>query len=189
MPVVCADRNTMGFDFGLQRSAFCVSKRKDRWLLKIEGICADDGSTGTANVLPPLKSSRPQLEFKEQQVAHLTQSVYYPILPEWKPIPLTLYDIKKNKNVVFEWIKGIYNPKGGDKDNPEWKPVYDKQANVPFKRNAVLCMYDGTGKVCESWTLESCYPTTVSFGELDMNSSEIMIIELTLRYDRAYINE
>ena len=53
--------------------------------------------------------------------------------------------------------------------------------------NATLCMYDGCGKVTESWRYENCYPREVNFGDLDMSDMSLVIIEISLRYDRAYV--
>lgn len=179
MPLACVDRDNMGFDFGLQSADACFPKMKFRWLFQIEGVSA------TVNALPPLKASRPQLTFKEQQVAHLTQDIYYPVLPEWKPINLTLYDITPNRNLVFDWIRTLYDPNG----EVEWRPVYSPecQDGMCFKRNAILCCYDGCGKVTEKWKFENCYPNSVDWGDLDMGNSEVMTVDMTLRYDRAYI--
>jgi len=167
--------NTMGFDLGLSGGNTCF-KRKFRWMLKLDGISGEG-----VNALPPLRSSRPSLSFKEMEVQHLNETIFYPSKPEWKPFPLSLYDIKQKKdstNPVIEWIKSIYDTKSGD-----WKP----SVSSGFKRNCTLEMYDGCGNVIETWTFENAWPQNIEFGELDMSSSDVMTIDLTLRYDRAYI--
>ena len=52
---------------------------------------------------------------------------------------------------------------------------------------ATLNLYDGCGKVIETWIFENAWPQNIEFGELDMTSSEVITCDLTLRYDRAYI--
>lgn len=179
MPLACVPRDNMSFDFGLQGIGACFPKITNRWLFQIEGISA------TANALPPLKASRPQLDFQEQQVQHLVQQIHYPVMAEWKPITLTLYDNKANENPVFDWIRQVYDPNG---DN-EWRPVYTAGCqDTCFKRNGILCLYEGCGKVSEKWKFENCWPQSVNFGDLDMSNSEIVTVDITLRYDRAYIN-
>lgn len=178
MAVACVNRENMGSDFGLGGLQACFPKRRNRWLFQIEGVSA------TVGALPPLRGARPSLDFKEQQVAHLIQNIYYPLSVDWRPITLTLYDNKVN-NLVFEWIRLIYSPN----TQTEWRPVYQRcDYNTCFKRNALLCMYDGCGIVVEKWTLENVYPQTVNWGELDMGNSEIVTVDLSLRYDRAYPN-
>jgi len=174
---------TMGFDLGLSGGNTCF-KRKFRWMLKLDGISGEG-----VNALPPLRSARPSLSFKEMEVQHLNETIFYPSKPEWKPFPLSLYDLKKAekkvkdkteivdiKNPVVAWIKSIYDASSGD-----WKP------SSGFKRNCTLEMYDGCGNVIETWTFENAWPQNIEFGELDMSSSDVMTIDLTLRYDRAYI--
>jgi hypothetical protein len=164
----------MGLDFGLEKTDTCML-RKFRWLLRIDGV-----SAAGIDSLPPQKSSRPSLSFREMEVQHLTETVFYPSKPEWKPINLTLFDLKKNKNPVVEWLKEIYDASG----DGSWKP-----SGETFKRTATLEMYDGCGGTLETWVFENAWPQNVEFGELDMGSSEVMTIDLTLRYDRAYIED
>jgi hypothetical protein len=165
----------MGLDYGLEKNEVCYG-RKFRWLLKI-----DDVSATGINSLPPEKSARPNLSFKEMEAQHLTETVYYPSKPDWKPINLVLYDLKKNKNPVMEWIKKIYDPNG----DGTWNPSGDND----FKKKATLEMYNGCGDTIEKWVYENAWPQAVEFGDLDMGSEEVVKIDITLRYDRAYIDE
>lgn len=171
----CKGRN-MGFEFGLENPEVCF-KRKHRWLLVIPDVSAEG-----VNTLPPLKGARPSLSFKEMEAQHLNETIYFPAKPEWKPITLSLYDIKKpgfNQHPVFEWIKKIYNPQ----QDARWVPSCDG-----FKKNiARLELYDGCGNTIEQWIFESVWPQAVEFGDLSMASSDIVTLELTLKYDRAYV--
>jgi phage tail-like protein len=162
---------TMGFDFGLGANDACF-KRKFRWLLKIKDVSATGIQT-----LPPMKGARPNVSFKEIEAKHLVETVYYPGRPEWKPITLVLFDLKRNKNPLIEWFKKIYDSQEGT-----WKPSGENQ----FKKEATLELYDGCGTTIEKWTFENVWPQTIEFGDLDMGSSEVVTIEVTLRYDRAY---
>jgi hypothetical protein len=166
----------MGFDFGLENKETCF-KRKFRWLLTIEGISADQNSV---NSLPPLKSARPNISFKEMEVKHLIENVYYPARPDWKPITLVLYDLKRDEHPVFEWIRTIYDASG----NGTWLPSGENE----FKKEARLELFDGCGNVIETWKYENAWPQTVDFGEMDMGDSSYMTADVTLRYDRAFID-
>lgn len=165
----------MGLGFGLGSERGCL-KRKFRWLLKIDGISASD--SGGVQSLPPEKSARPSLTFKEIEVQHLNETVYFPGKPEWKPISLVLYDMKLNRNPVFDWLKKKYDPCEGT-----WSADYAGQ----FKKTARLEMYDGCGNVQETWVFENAWPNAIEWGDLDMSNSEYVTVDLTLRYDRAYI--
>jgi phage tail-like protein len=156
-------------DFGLSQADGCF-KRKNRWLLKIDNISAQG-----LNALPPQKASRPSVSFKELSMEHLNETIYYPGKPEWKPITLTLYDLKKNSNPVLGWINQIY-----DTGTEQWNASADG-----FKKDAYLELYDGTGETLESWLLVAAWPQDINFGDLDMGTSEVVTVDVTLRYDRA----
>lgn len=162
----------MGFQFGLESANMCM-KRKFRWLYKIPKVCGEKG----ANALPPLKGNRPGLGFKEMEAQHLIETVYYPSKPEWKPLSLTLYDLKTARHPVIEWYKKLYDAEAGT-----WTP----SATAQLKQKATIEIYDGAGTAIETWVLENTYPQNIEFGELDMGSSDFLTVELTLRYDRAY---
>jgi hypothetical protein len=163
----------MGMDFGLEKGDTCF-KMRYRWLFKIPDISA----SGT-NSLPPEKAARPSLNFKEMEVQHLNETLYYPSKPDWKPINLTLYDIKgPDEHPVFKWLQEAYNPCDG-----KWKPSGSGQ----FKKTADLELYDGCGNLMELWTYENIWPQNVEFGELDMSNSEYVTADVSLRYDRAFI--
>jgi hypothetical protein len=170
-------RSTMGFDFGLDDENTCF-KRKNRWLLIINEVSAEG-----INTLPPFKSARPSLSFKEIEAQHATEIIYFPGKPEWKPISLSLYDLKKPTHPVFEWLKKLYDPQQG---------TYSYSCTADgvggFKKSeATLEVYDGCGNVIETWIFENAWPQSIEFGDLDMSQSEVLTCDLVLRYDRAYI--
>ena len=107
----------MGLQFGLDGENLCP-KRKNRWLFRIDGISADDSSG--VGALPPARSSRPTLKFKENSVNHLIEDVYYPAKPDWDTLKLTLYDISNGSNPVWEWLKIFYDPQSGTLNEPNY---------------------------------------------------------------------
>lgn len=164
----------MGFDFGLEQST-SVLKRKYQWLLKIPNVSAKG-----VHSLPPEKSDRPNISFKEISVEHLNETIIFPGKPEYKPISLTLYDLARNSNPVFNWIQKIYDPCRG-------KGKYQPFLEEGFKVNANLEMYDACGCIIEEWVYENAWPQSVDWGGLDMSDSAYLTMNITLKYDRAYI--
>jgi hypothetical protein len=167
----------MGFGFGLDSGTVCF-KRKFRWLFKIPGLSEDPSSL---EALPPEKGARPSLSFKEIQVEHLNETIYFPSKPDWKPINLVLYDIKRtnNKNPIIKWLENLYKI---DNKDATWNVNMSQ-----FKKNCSLEMYDGCGNIIETWIFENCWPNNIEWGELDMSDSGYVTVDLALRYDRAYI--
>lgn len=172
-------RDNMGFDFGLQDPTICFPTR-NRWLFTIHDVSADQQSSSSITCLPPTKSARPALSFKEMEVRHLTETVYYPIRPEWRPIDLVLYDIRGSKNPVFRWLETLYIPQTG-----RWLPILDEQTGT--YRTATLTLYTGCGDVIETWVYENCWPKDIDWGELDMGAYDILTAKVTLRFARAYL--
>lgn len=147
-----------------------------RFLFFIDGIVG----TGVRAKLPQ-KAARPSYSFKELDVQHLSEQIYFPGKIDYKSMSVTLYDdTYKNEpilNPVYNWILQFYNPKTG---------IY-RSSTGGFKKNATITMYDGCGVALESWTYENAWPQEVNFGEVDMGTNDIMKIDLTLRFDRAYL--
>lgn len=162
----------MSFDFGLESPSACF-KRKYRWLLKIPEVSA----TGV-DTLPPSKAGRPSISFKSMEAQHMIETINFPSKPEWKAINLTLFDLKKSKNPVIEWISKIY-------EVTQSSATY-KVATNGFKKEATLELYDGCGEVIEKWVMENVYIESADFGDLDYTSSDVCMIDLSLKYDRAY---
>lgn len=167
----------MGLDFGLEKPEVCIP-RKFRWLFTIKDVSADSGS---AESLPPTRANRPVVSFKELELEHLSETVYFPGKPDWRPVTLVLYDLKRNKNPVFEWLKKFYDP-CSDSGTIKYAGLTSENG---LKKDATLELYNGCGDVIETWTFENVWPQTIDFGELDMSSNEIVMVEVTLRYDRA----
>src|SRR5687767_8236993 len=91
--------------------ASATFKKKNRWRFVIKGLIEMDNFQSP--VLPPLKSARPSISFKEQTIEHLVETITRPMKAEWAPLEVTLYDIQCNKNPMFSWLKRLYDPKAG----------------------------------------------------------------------------
>lgn len=170
-----AECRFMGFDFGLEKLD-TQFKTRNRWLFKIPSVSAQDGLP----CLPPSKSGRPGISFKELDVQHLHETIYLPGKPEWKTVSLTLFDIDNNKRVnpVYLWLKSFYDPKEGT-----FGTSYEFKKNIDVN----LELYSGCGELLEMWKFESIWPQDIQFGDLDMDLSDVLTCDLTLRYDRAYL--
>jgi hypothetical protein len=171
----------MGLQFGLESGKYC--KRSNRWMFKIDGILGDENDS--ANALPPSKSSRPQIAFSEINVRHLIEDVFFPGKPDWKPITITIFDLMtaSKKNPVWNWLTEYYNPEKGILQVPNDKP----QINEGFIRECSLDLYDGCGEVIEQWIYQDAWPQQINFSTLDYQQTDILMMDVTLRYSRAYV--
>lgn len=181
-----SNKSGSGRDMGLFRGydSTCF-KRKYRWMFSLKDVSGDPAIL-TSNALPPSKASRPNLQFKELEAQHISETVYFPGKPDWKPITVTLYDTKVNSNPVFDWIAKYYDPNRGYLGYSSSQ--FPNNSALAMKINeAYLTLFSGCGTVVEKWIFENVWPQAIEFGELDMSQSDVVTIDLTLRYDRAYI--
>ena len=175
---------------GQSREGNACFKMKFRWMMTIDGVAGTKNSGSSSEgvfVLPPLKSARPSLGFKEMEVKHVNETIYFPTRPEWKPINLTLYDLKGDNHPVWDWIKSIYDP-----DQGFFFPTINfgsSGAESSFKKNVNLCLLDGCGTTMEKWKFENAWPQNIEFGDLDMSDSGFVTADIALRYDRAFLVE
>lgn len=193
------EKKTMGLQFGLNKLDVNKVKRPFRWMFEVPQVCGDQ-SEGV-NALPPSKAARPTLAFKEMSVNHLVEDVYYPAKPDWRPINITVYDIKRENasassrgegysestsegqthHPVFNWLQEVYKVKEGK----FLAPLKGK-----FIKECSLKLLDGEGCTIERWIFETAWPNNINFDMLDMaNSTNILTCEFTLRYARAYIDD
>jgi hypothetical protein len=72
-------------------------KRKNRWILAINGIDSFTAKT----------SSRPQLTFDETTIDYINQKRYVAGKGTWAPITVTLYDpiVPSASQKVYEWVR------------------------------------------------------------------------------------
>jgi len=176
----------MGLQFGLESGQYC--KRQHHWMFTIDKIIGDDSVNGI-NALPPSKAARPHLAFTEINVKHLIEDVFLPGKPDWKPITVTVFDLVKNQNPIWDWITNFYDPRRGRLIAPNSRQLANAPTSTGFFRQCQLQMLDGCGTPIELWTYEDAWPQQINFQTLDYGQQDVMMAEITLRYARAYIGE
>jgi hypothetical protein len=150
--------------------------RKFRWMIEIQNIAGNS----SAAILPPSKAARPNISFREIEIQHLTETVYFPGKPEWKPLNVTLYGLNIGKNPVYTWMTKLYNP------------IKESAYTYPAEKEFILSqitlrMLSACGDTIEEWTYQDCWLQNADFEELDMSDSGVVNVNLTIRYARAYI--
>jgi hypothetical protein len=174
---------SMGLQMGLEGDGrFC--KRQFRWMFTIDNVIGDLSSGGGIKCLPPEKSARPNLSFKEMNVQHLSEEVFYPAKPDWKPIQITVFDLVKSKHPIWQWLNKVYVVSNGA--GVMLEPNRNKGQDG-FIRTCSLQLFNGCGVPQETWVFEDAWPQAVNFQTLDMTQNGIVMCDLTLRYARAYI--
>lgn len=73
----------------------------------------------------------------------------------------------------------------------QWRnTVYDTETDTVglasvYKKTGILSVYANNWGFERSWTLHGVWPTNANYGALDLSSSETILIDVNIRYDRA----
>lgn len=119
----------------------------------------------------------------EMKEIHSYNSVaYYAGKHTWDAIDLSVRDTVDNtvtKQVGLQLQRQMdhYNQTG-------------YRAGQDYKFTMMIQMLDGGHDSANStWTLEGCFLTKVSYGDLDYSSSDMMNISMNIRYDNAILED
>lgn len=153
-------------------------RRKHRWTFRLLG-----NTIKAPAVLFLQKASRPNFKLEEAIMHHDQEQSYYAGKQSWEPCNITFYDAEQAPDVsaeVFKWVQLVI-PSGLNSTGGR------VTVNVPatYKQPSELTMINGTGGVTEKWSLKGSWPASTNWGELDYTSSEIQLIEISVRFDRA----
>ena len=98
---------------------------------------------------------------------------------EWSTITMTLYDaiVPSGAQAVMEWVR-LHHESATGRDG--YSSFYKKQIQ--------LHQLSPLGEVIEEWTLNGAFITDAAFGTYDWGSDAVQEIELTIRYDWAFLN-
>lgn len=165
-----------GFNIGggaaaAQPSAIAESRRTHRWVWQVLGIMRK----GEAVFLK--KAQRPNFKYEPAEMHHNQEVAWFAGKQSWEPIALEWYDVE-NPDIskrVFDWVqKTTFNFPNAAVNPPS-----------EYKLKSDLLMLDGAGATTETWSIFNSWPVETNWNELDYTSSEIQLIAVTLRYDRA----
>lgn len=167
-------------NMGIGFASSVVFKKQNNFIMHIPDITHVGNSSNRIynKVLLEERSARPSFSYKEIQVDHLIETVYFAGRPDWKPLKVTLFDIARN-NPALNWVKANYDVQRNGIN-------YFGGLAPNFKRNVQIFILDSCGYVLEAWNYMNAFPNDIEFGDMDMKGGDIMRVNLTLRYDRAY---
>lgn len=177
----------MGMGIGTYLAHDAQIKRRYRWTIQFAGIMQAGNKIPKISPIMCTIAARPNLTFEETELNFLNEKDYIPAKPTWDPISLTLIDFANGTGngadaAIRDWVRSIYifgNPaKSGEMSDPHG---YNRQ-------DALLVMWNGTGKAMEVWTLYNAWVQTINWGDLDYAATENATIEITLRYQNAHVD-
>ncbi len=143
-------------------------KRKNRWILMIEGIDAYIMKT----------SARPTVTTDEVEVPFINFQRYLAGKTKFGELAVTLYDpiAPSGAQQVMEWIRLTLETVSGRSGYADF-----------YKRDIQLKMLDPVGTVVELWDIKGAWIKEANFGELSYEDSPLVEIAITLRFDNAVL--
>lgn len=144
-------------------------KRKNRWVLMIEGIDAYIVKT----------AKRPTVTTTELELPFINSRRYLAGKTTFETMEITLHDpiAPSGAQQVMEWIRTCYESVSGRAGYADF-----------YKRDIQLKLLDPVGTVVELWDIKGAFCTTVNFGELSYSDEhDPMEISVTLRFDNCVL--
>lgn len=177
--------------------------RKNRWVLRmtLPGGLTDDESTQLR--LNCHSASRPNMNFDDVTVHRINGEVFLPGKGHYEPLSVSFYDALSvgqrisPSGILEKWRQLIWQPENGD----AFGAVTDLKglANLEILGPSVMTpgtppepiadpdQIDAVGAVNQRWLFQGLYPQTINYGDLTYENAEVQTVEVTFRYDRAYI--
>lgn len=144
-------------------------KRKNRWVLMVEGIDAYILKT----------AQRPTINVAEIPVPWINDTRYLAGKATFNPMSITVTDpiAPSAAQQVMEWIRLCYECVSGRAGYADF-----------YKRDIQLKLLDPIGTVVELWDIKGAFITESNFGDLTYED-EGALVEITcnIRYDKAVL--
>lgn len=143
-------------------------KRKNRWVLMIEGIDAYILKT----------ASRPQISTEEVAIPFINSTRYLAGKTTFGQMNVTLHDpiAPSGAQQVMEWVRLHFESVSGRSGYADF-----------YKRDIQLKMLDPVGTVIELWDIKGAFIMEANFNEVSYEDGTPVEISLTLRYDNCVL--
>ena len=162
-----ANLQDFGIDPAFYRNAYnWEPKKQHQFIMSMTGIPAYLIKT----------AAKPTISNGEITLDHINVQRYVKGKSVWSTMAITLYDpIEPSAAAaVIEWVR-LHHESATGRDG--YSDMY--------KKNIQLQQLSPLGEVIEEWKLTGAFITEANFGALDWSSEEVVMIDLTLRFDYA----
>lgn len=143
-------------------------KKKNRWVLMIEGVDAYIIKT----------AARPTMTTDAIEVPFINSRRYLAGLTKFGTMAVTLHDpiAPSGAQQIMEWVRLHFESVSGRSGYADF-----------YKRDIQLKMLDPIGTVVELWDIKGALITEANFGELTYEAGDLAEISLTLQIDNAVL--
>jgi len=147
---------------------------------------------GSKTVIPQFlitKVSKPGFDISESEHKYLNHTFYYPGRVTWSEVNFTIVDVIDHSSNGAQAVMKMLDEAGYR------IPVAEGVTQSMSKANSINALgtitihqLNAAGTIVEDWVLKNAWIKSAKFGELDYGSEEMQNVEITLKYDNAYIN-
>ena len=143
-------------------------KRSYRWVLAIEGIDAFLVTT----------TNRPSISITDKKIEFINSYRRVAGKLEFGDLSVKLHDpiAPSGAQQVMEWIRTHYESVSGRAGYADF-----------YKRDIQLKMLDPIGTVVELWDIKGCLLTSINYNNLDYSGDDVMMIDLTIKFDNCVL--
>ena len=143
-------------------------KRSYRWVLAVEGI--DSFLVASTN--------RPSIQLGEKKIDFINSYRMIGGKLSFGDLSIKLHDpiAPSGAQQVMEWIRTHYESVSGRAGYADF-----------YKRDIQLKMLDPIGTVVELWDIKGAFLTSANFGSLDYGGEDIMMIDLSIKFDNCVL--
>ena len=122
---------------------------------------------------------RPSLTINSVEIPFINETNYVAGKYKWETMDITFIDTigPSTSQQLMEWVRLHAESLTG-------RMGYA----AAYKKNITLKALDPTGVAIEKWFLEQCMITSVSFGNNDMDSDTLQLIQVTIQPWRCILN-
>ena len=124
-------------------------------------------------------SNKPSMTNGEIALDHINVQRYVKGKSVWNDLQITIYDaiVPSAAQAVMEWVR-LHHESATGRDG----------YSTFYKKDLTLRQLSPLGEHIEEWKLNGAYIKEANFGELDWSEESAVEIQLTLRYDWAFLS-
>ena len=164
---------------------FLQPKMKNKWQVTFTGLAALVSSANSRDLTrQAINVDRPNLDFEELPIHRYNSTAYVAGKYTWDPLSLVVED--DMTGLASAALQGQAETQqrliGGDLPG-NW--LNTAATGSDYKFGLTLQLLDGNEGVIEEWLYEGCWFKNIKFNTMAYESSDIMTIDLTLRFDHA----
>jgi|TARA_Y100000310_G_C20594698_1_gene769881 hypothetical protein len=137
------------------------------------------------------KVSKPSFTISESEHKYLNHSFWYPGKVTWNTVAFTIADVIGESDGTMALMKmfqaaGYQYPTNPAEGKKALETISKKKAKEALG-TVTIRQIDSEGNPVETWRLNNAWFQDVKFGDLDYDGEDLLNVEVTLRYDSAYI--